>query len=170
MCSVMVAGGTWARLVHVHIIVNICKYLYIDTTSGRWSGRSGGKAGSKQRRFPLPEVSCEQRIIACARASSLFFGTHPCFHICLRSCHDHIINFIINITNYSVTIIPDIDSIIVQARVKVCLASTSQLRIKIVQLCSSRGNMYLLWSSSRAKTSELFAWEYVHIVYIFPHE
>ena len=38
------------------IIVNICRYLYIDNTSRRWSGRSGGKAGSKQRRFLLPEL------------------------------------------------------------------------------------------------------------------
>ena len=54
-------GGCW--LVGVASVCfyycAFCEYLYIDNTSGRWSGRSGGKAGSKQRRFSLPEVSCE---------------------------------------------------------------------------------------------------------------
>ena len=44
-----------------------CTYVWIvlrirlnrnSGMSGLWSGKSGGKAGSKQRRFPLPDMSC----------------------------------------------------------------------------------------------------------------
>ena len=38
------------------ILLILSESVYIGIISGRWSGWSGGKAGSKQRRFPLPEM------------------------------------------------------------------------------------------------------------------